>query len=279
MKKAFVLGHPIAHSRSPLIHSYWIKQLGLDASYEAIDVAPNDLPQFLEGAKNDGFVGGNVTIPHKENAFALAAQTSDIAQTLGAVNTLYLTDNQWHGTNTDGYGFLANLDASAPNWAGRGESALIIGAGGAARAIIYALLQRGFKKIHLLNRTLARALTLKQQFGDKIHPATLDSFATHVKGVNILINTSALGMQGQPPLELDFAAISPNTTVTDIVYTPLETGLLAYARTHGNTCIDGLGMLLHQAVPGFEKWFGHRPSVDAALRDHILAHLDAKPDA
>lgn len=275
MKKAFVIGHPIAHSRSPLIHNYWIAELGLDASYEAIDVAPDGLADFLVRIKEQGFVGGNVTIPHKENAFALASKTADIAQTLGAANTLYLEDNAWSATNTDGYGFLANLDAEASGWDKVAKTALIIGAGGASRAIIYSFLARGFDTIHILNRTLSRAQNLAQQFGDKIKPGPLDTFEALLPSADIVVNTSSLGMQGQPPLALNLDNLAKATTVTDIVYTPLETDLLANARARGNACVDGLGMLLHQAVPGFEKWFGQRPTVTPALRAHILDHLNA----
>lgn len=274
MKKAFVIGHPIAHSRSPLIHNYWIAELGLDASYEAINVAPDGLADFLTEIKEQGFVGGNVTIPH--------SKTADIAKTLGAANTLYLENNSWSATNTDGYGFLANLDNEAPGWDKRGpagqngaKTALIIGAGGASRAIIYSFLARGFQTIHILNRTLARAQTLAAQFGNKIHPAPLEAFDNLIGTADIFVNTSSLGMQGQPPLVLNLDNLATATTVTDIVYTPLETELLTSARARGNSCVDGLGMLLHQAVPGFEKWFGQRPAVTPALRAHILDHLTA----
>lgn len=275
MKKAFVIGHPIAHSRSPLIHNFWLDELSIQGSYEKIDVAPADLEQFLQAAQNDGFVGGNVTIPHKEAARSLAANVTEIAGTLGAANTLYIGENGWDATNTDGYGFLANLDAEAPGWDNQKSNAVIIGAGGASRAIIYALLQRGFAKIHLLNRTLSRAEQLADIFGPRIHPAALDTLPNHLSDANILVNTSSMGMQGQPPLTIDLSQLNKTALVTDIVYTPLVTGLLKAADAQGNPTVDGLGMLLHQAVPGFEKWFGARPTVSKALRTHILHHINS----
>lgn len=273
--KAFVCGHPIAHSRSPKIHGHWLNNYGIDGSYTAIDVSPHDFPAFLSGLAAAGLRGGNVTIPHKEAAFAGVRRRDEAAEAIGAVNTLWFEDGVLWGGNTDAYGFAANLDHLAPDWAG-GDVAVVLGAGGASRAIIHALKQRGFGDIRVVNRTVARAQELADQFGPGVtaHPQAATSEL--LGDATLLINTTVLGMHGNEGLPADPAALPDHAIVTDIVYVPLETPLLAAARMRGLKTVDGLGMLLHQAVPGFERWFGHRPEVTASLRDLVVADLDGK---
>ncbi len=271
--KAFVIGHPINHSRSPLIHGTWISQHGLDASYEAIDVAPGELPAFFERLRTGEFAGGNVTIPHKERVFALCDSVDPLATTIGAVNTLVVREGKVHGTNTDYLGFLGNLDAEAPGWSDGPNDALIIGAGGAARAVLVALRRRDGGKVHVLNRTLANAQALVREIDGPFEAHGFDAFAELAPRIGLVVNTSSVGMHGSRFDWLDFSLLAKTTLVTDIVYTPLITPLLADARAHGLPIVDGLGMLLHQAVPGFENWFGVRPEVDSQLRARIEATL------
>lgn len=272
MKKAFVTGHPIAHSRSPGIHGYWLKQYGINGSYEAIDVAPQDFAGFLAGLREHGFSGGNVTIPHKEAAFALVQRRDEAAEAIGAVNTLWLEDGILCGGNTDAHGFAANLDEYAPGWAHSG-SAVVLGAGGAARAIIHALKVRGVRDIRIVNRTLSRAQELAHRFGEGVSAHAIDATGELLADAGLLVNTTALGMHGNDGLAADPARLPGHAIVTDIVYVPLETPLLAAARQRGLKAVDGLGMLLHQAVPGFEHWFGTRPQVTRELREMIVADL------
>jgi len=271
-KRAFVIGHPIAHSRSPKIHGHWLKSYGLAGSYEAIDVAPGDLAGFIAALRENGFRGGNVTIPHKEAVFELVDRIDPAAERIGAVNTLWFEDGRLWGGNTDAHGFAANLDEHAPGWAANGP-AVVLGAGGAARAIIYALKERGVRDIRILNRTLERAGDLRDRFGEGISAHRLEAAGELLADAGLLVNTTALGMHGNEGLPADPAALPDKAIVTDIVYVPLETPLLAAARARGLACVDGLGMLLHQAVPGFERWFGKRPEVTAELRDLVLADL------
>ncbi|MBU1333549.1 MAG: shikimate dehydrogenase [Alphaproteobacteria bacterium] len=272
--KAFVIGHPIAHSRSPLIHGQWLAEHGIDGSYEAIDVAPDALPGFFERLRSGEFAGGNVTIPHKEAVFALCDSVDPLATTIGAVNTLVVRDGKVHGSNTDYLGFLGNLDASAPGWSDGPNDAMIIGAGGAARAILVALRRRDGGKVHVLNRTLEKAQALVAEIDGPFEAHGFDAFPQLAAHTGLVVNTSAIGMHGSRFDWLDFALLPMATLVTDIVYTPLVTPLLADAATHGLRTVDGLGMLLHQAVPGFEAWFGVRPSVTPALRARIEATLE-----
>ncbi|WP_378946412.1 shikimate dehydrogenase [Mesorhizobium sp. ANAO-SY3R2] len=273
--KAFVCGHPIGHSRSPMIHGYWLEQYGIDGSYTAIDVAPADFPAFLKGLAAAGFRGGNVTIPHKEAAFAGVQRRDEAAEQIGAVNTLWFEDGVLCGGNTDAYGFAANLDHLAPGWA-RGDIAVVLGAGGASRATIHALKQRGFNDIRIVNRTVSRAQELADQFGKGVSAHPQAATGELLGDAALLVNTTALGMHGNEGLPADPAALPDHAIVTDIVYVPLETPLLAAARARGLKTVDGLGMLLHQAVPGFERWFGRRPEVTAGLRNLVVADLDAK---
>ena len=272
--KAFVIGHPIAHSRSPLIHGTWLAEHGIDGSYEAIDIAPEALPGFFERLRSGEFAGGNVTIPHKEAVFALCDSVDDLARTIGAVNTLVVQDGKVHGTNTDYLGFLGNLDANAPGWSDGPNDAMIIGAGGAARAVLVALRRRNGGKVHVLNRTLANAQALVNEIPGPFEAHGFEAFADLAPRIGLVVNTSSIGMHGTRFDWLDMGLLPKTTLVTDIVYTPLETPLLAEARAHGLRTVDGLGMLLHQAVPGFSAWFGIRPEVTPQLRARVEATLD-----
>ncbi|CDX13568.1 Shikimate dehydrogenase [Mesorhizobium sp. ORS 3324] len=272
--KAFVTGHPIAHSRSPKIHGHWLAKYGIDGSYEAIDVAPENFAAFLESLGANGYRGGNVTIPHKEAAFALVERRDAAAEAIGAVNTLWLEDGVLWGGNTDGLGFAGNLDDYAPGWAANGP-AVVLGAGGASRAVIHALKERSIKDIRIVNRTLARAEELADRFGTGVSAHGADTVGELLADAGLLVNTTALGMHGNETLAADPAGLPGHAIVTDIVYVPLETPLLAAARARGLKTVDGLGMLLHQAVPGFERWFGKRPEVTPELRRMLVADIEA----
>jgi len=271
--KAFVTGFPIRHSRSPLIHAYWLKQYGLDGSYQAVEIAPEGFADFILALPRNGYAGGNVTIPHKEHAFALCSRHDPAAEDIGAVNTLWFGDGKLIGGNTDAYGFIANLDALSPGW-DRRKSALVLGAGGASRAVVYALKQRGFDDIRIVNRTLDRARELADRFGTGISVHEWRAVAELLRDAALIVNTTSLGMEGKDDMAVDLSMADPAALVTDIVYVPLETPLLKKARERGLKTVDGLGMLLHQAVPGFERWFGVRPEVTAELRTLILANID-----
>lgn len=271
--KAFVVGHPIGHSRSPSIHRYWLDRYGIDGSYEAVDVAPGELAEFLASLRADGFRGGNVTIPHKEAAFALAEDRDRAAVEIGAVNTLWFEDGVLRGGNTDADGFAANLDEHAPGWAANGP-AVVLGAGGAARAVVHALRRRGVGDIRVVNRTPARADGLRRRFGDdRVTAHGMEAAGELLGDAGLLVNTTALGMHGNGSLAADPDRLPAHAVVTDIVYVPLETPLLGAARRRGLKTVDGLGMLLHQAVPGFERWFGRRPEVTAELRALVVSDL------
>lgn len=273
MKKAFVIGHPIKHSRSPLIHGTWLADHGIAGSYEPIEVAPDALPAFFERLRTGEFAGGNVTIPHKEQVFSLADSVDPLATTIGAVNTLVVEDGRVHGFNTDYMGFLGNLDQNAPGWDRGLERAIVLGAGGAARAILVALRERGVKDIVVLNRTVDKAAELCRSIAGPFRAGPLSSFATEAAEAGLLVNTTSIGMHGSRFEDFDLGLLPKTALVTDIVYVPLETPLLADARALGLATVDGLGMLLHQAVPGFEAWFGVRPEVTASLRARIEATL------
>ncbi len=274
-KKAFVVGHPIAHSRSPRIHGYWLRHYGVDGSYEPLDVSPEDFAGFLATLGDRGFCGGNVTLPHKEAAHALSGRRDEAAQEIGAVNTLWFEDGTLCGGNTDAHGFAANLDERAPAWAANGP-AVVLGAGGAARAVVHALKMRGVRDIRIVNRTISRALELAHRFGTAVSAHETAATAALLEDAGLLVNTTALGMHGHEGqgLSADPDRLPAHAIVTDIVYVPLETPLLAAARRRGLKTVDGLGMLLHQAVPGFEHWFGLRPEVTPALRGLIVADLE-----
>ncbi|MBS9477477.1 shikimate dehydrogenase [Ancylobacter radicis] len=275
-RRAAIIGHPVAHSRSPLIHGHWLVQHGIDGEYGRRDIEPEAIDAFLADFAASGLIGANVTVPHKEAAFRAVAALDPVAAALGAVNTLWLEDGHLNGANTDVHGFLANLDAAEPDWARALGEAVVLGAGGASRAVIYGLISRGIGRVVVANRTLARAQALRDQFGAQVLPVDWRDLGGRLNGCRLLVNTTSLGMKGQPPLDIDLSALSPDAVVSDIVYVPLETPLLATARARGLKTVDGLGMLLHQAVPGFERWFGVRPQVTAELRDLVLADLAAK---
>ncbi|HEX2556315.1 MAG TPA: shikimate dehydrogenase [Microvirga sp.] len=280
-RKAFVVGHPIKHSRSPLIHGTWLDAYGLPGSYERIDVAPADFPRFLKGFAAEGYAGGNVTIPHKEAAFAGVDRRTERAERLRAVNTLWIEDGVLWGDNTDVTGFMAHLDASlGAGWDGGVATALVLGAGGAARAVVAGLLERRFDRVLVANRTGERAQEVAQAFagdgGTRIVPLAWEALDAALGEVDLLVNTTSLGMAGQPPLALDLARLPGRAAVADIVYVPLETPLLAQARARSLRAVDGLGMLLHQAVPGFARWFGVTPEVTPELRALIAADIEGR---
>lgn len=275
VRRAFVCGHPISHSRSPIIHSYWLDQYGIAGSYAAIDVAPERFPDFLSGLREAGLTGGNITIPHKEAAFAAVSRRDAAAEAIGAVNTVWFEDGHLHGGNSDAHGFSANLDECAPGW-DKGRSAVVVGAGGAARAVIHALIEHGIGDIRLANRTAARAAELALRFGAPVSAHAMGALPEICADADLLINTTSLGMAGDIGLPADPAWLPEHAIVNDLVYVPLQTPLLAAAAARGLRTVDGLGMLLHQAVPGFERWFGRRPVVTPALRDRIVADLDGK---
>lgn len=276
---AFVTGYPIKHSRSPIIHGHWLKSLGISGSYQAHAVEPENFAEFMRQLRSgeSGYRGGNVTIPHKESAYRLSDWKSQIAEELGAANTLWVEDGKIHATNTDGEGFLANLDDRARGWdktAKAGGAAVVLGAGGAARAVIQAVRNRGFSEIRVVNRTLARAEEMRHRFGSKISAHPMDALHDVMQGAGFFVNTTSLGMDGEAAPRIDFSCLADEAVVTDIVYVPLITPILAQAKEQGRPVVDGLGMLLHQAVPGFEKWFGKRPVVDAALRKLVIEDME-----
>ncbi|WP_262271341.1 shikimate dehydrogenase [Microvirga yunnanensis] len=281
MTKAFVVGHPIKHSRSPLIHGYWLKRYGLEGSYERIDVAPVSFGDFLKDFPSRGFAGGNVTIPHKEMAFLSVERRTAQAQRVGAVNTVWIGDGVLWGDNTDVTGFMAHLDASlGTGWEQDVETALVLGAGGAARAVVAGLQERPLKRIFVANRTPSKAEdlvgALRPGSPVGLETAAWEALPRVIPHARLIVNTTSLGMAGQPPLALDLAAAPRDAAVADIVYVPLATPLLAAASARGLRTVDGLGMLLHQAVPGFRRWFGVTPEVTPELRTLILADIEGQ---
>jgi shikimate dehydrogenase len=268
---ACLIGWPAAHSRSPLIHRYWLRTLGIEGGYVIEAVPPDEFKDFIFRLSLRGFVGANVTIPHKERALELTKPDAR-ARKVGAANTLWFADGELCSTNTDVEGFIDNLDACAEGW-DKCDEALVLGAGGSSLAVLFGLLDRGIKRIHLANRTTARAKALADQFGANVMPVEWDAIGGLLPRAGLLVNTTSLGMKGQPPLEIDVALLPPQAVVADLVYVPLDTPLLAAARARGLKTADGLGMLLHQAVRGFELWFGQRPEVTAELRALVEADL------
>ena len=269
---ACLIGWPAAHSRSPLIHHYWLRTLGIEGGYVIEAVPPDEFKDFLFRLSLRGFAGANVTIPHKEQALALS-KPDERARAVGAANTLWFEDGELCSTNTDVEGFINNLDACAPGW-DKCEDALVLGAGGSARAVLFGLIERGIKRVHLVNRSEERAHTLAAQFGASVLPAVWDAVGDLLPRAKLLVNTTSLGMHGQPALEIDVGRLPSDAVVTDLVYVPLETPLLVAARERKLRTADGLGMLLHQAVRGFELWFGQRPEVTSELR--VLVEADLK---
>jgi shikimate dehydrogenase len=268
---ACLIGWPAAHSRSPLIHHYWLRTLGIAGGYLIEAVPPDEFQDFVLRLSFRGFVGANVTLPHKERALELSAPDAR-ARAVGAANTLWFEDGELRSTNTDVEGFINHLDASAPGWE-RIEDALVLGAGGSARAVVFGLIERGIKRVHLANRTAERARALADQFGASILPIAWEAIDDVLPRAELLVNTTSLGMHGQPALEIDVGRLPSDAVVADLVYVPLETPLLAAAKARGLKTADGLGMLLHQAVRGFELWFGQRPQVTSELRALVEADL------
>jgi shikimate dehydrogenase len=271
-RAACVIGWPAGHSRSPLIHSYWIKQHGLTAEYRREAVPPEKFVEFIGSWGERGYVGANVTIPHKEAALKLS-EPDDRAEAVGAANTLWLEGGKLRSTNTDVEGFLENLDAATPRWDSGLESAIVLGAGGAARAVVFAILQRGAETVYVANRTFEKAEAFRARFGERVRPVRWEEVNGLLAGSQLLVNATSLGMAGQPELDIHVADLPPSAVVADIVYVPLETRLLAEAKRHGLRTADGLGMLLHQAVRGFSLWFGLKPVVTAELRALVEADL------
>lgn len=268
---AGVIGHPIAHSKSPRLHGHWLKTYGINGHYIPMDVAPQDLAQVIRTLPKAGFVGVNITIPHKEAVMAAVDQITDRATLIGAVNTLtFREDGRILGDNTDGYGFMENLRSGAPDWDPKSGPAVVFGAGGAARAVITALAEAGVPEIIVTNRTRPRAEKLRDDFGQRVTVADWVQAGNVVEDARLVVNTTSLGMIGKPELRVPLDGLRSDAVVTDLVYTPLKTRLLSTAEEMGCTTVDGLGMLLYQAVPGFERWFGERPKVDAATRAAAL---------
>lgn len=268
---AGVIGHPVAHSRSPALHGFWLKRYGIKGHYIPMDISQADLPEALKMLPKLGFVGINVTIPHKEAVLALADIVTDRAALIGAANTLiFRKDGKIHADNTDGAGFIANLRQNAPHWVPSVGPAAVLGAGGAARAVVAALIEVGVPEIRIANRTRARADAFRADFGAKVTVWDWTQAGRMLEGAATVVNTTALGMTGKPDLGVSLEAVERGTLATDIVYTPLKTQFLIEAEEAGATIVDGLGMLLHQAAPGFERWFGQRPEVDEATRKAVL---------
>ena len=263
MKRACVIGWPVEHSRSPLIHGYWLKEYGIDGSYTKEAVWAEEVAEFLRGLKECGFVGCNVTVPHKEMAFAIAEEAEESARVVQAANTLWLEGDRLFAANTDTYGFMTYLSHSVPDWRAHNGPVCVLGAGGAARAIVYGFLDAGVDEVRVFNRTRSRAETIAEQFGPRVKAFDWT-------------NTTAAGMKGAGALGMDFTGFNQDCVVADIVYVPLETEFLAQARAQGLRTVDGLGMLLHQAVPGFEKWFGVRPHVTDRLRALLVADIEGR---
>jgi shikimate dehydrogenase len=277
VKRACVIGWPVAHSRSPVIHRYWLKLYGLEGDYEREAVRPEEIEHFLRTLGGRGYAGANVTLPHKEAALAAADRADYAAAEIGAANTLWLdARGLLHASNTDAYGFMTHLSAEAPDWNKGKLPVLVLGAGGAARAILHGLIEAGAAKILLANRTGDRAKALAKSFGPRVSVIRWEDRNRAHAGCGLLINATSLGMTGKAPLDIDLSTLPENALVADIVYSPLETKLLAAAKGRGNRVVDGLGMLLYQAVPGFERWFGLRPEVTPELRAHVAAQLGAQ---
>ena len=270
-KAACLIGWPAAHSRSPLIHHYWLRTLGIAGGYSIEAIPPEGFAEFVLHLAGHGFVGANVTIPHKERALALSVPDQR-ARAVGAANTLWYEAGELRSTNTDIEGFIDNLDACAPGWDGVDE-ALVLGAGGSSRAVVFGLIERGIAHVHLANRTNERARRLADQFGARVHPAAWDDIGELLPRARLLVNTTSLGMHGQPTLDVDINRLPSDAVVADLVYVPLQTPLLLAAKARGLRTADGLGMLLHQAVRGFELWFGRRPQVTSELRALVEADL------
>jgi len=268
---AGVIGWPVDHSRSPRLQNYWLARHKIDGAYVPLAVAPDRLEAAVRGLPALGFAGANVTIPHKEAVIPFLDAIDPVAARIGAVNTIVVQDGRLHGSNTDGFGFLENLKAGAPTWRADAGPAVVVGAGGAAKAVAWALMDAGVPALRIVNRTRARADRLALALGSTASVVDWSARAEALREAALVVNTTALGMTGQPALDLDLTDLPAATVVNDIVYQPTETPLLAAARARGNLAVEGIGMLLHQAQPGFRAWFGVDPAVDADLRQHVLA--------
>ncbi len=268
-RAACVIGWPAKHSRSPMMHGWWLKQYGIEGDYRIEEVSPEDFPAFIRNLRGRGYVGANITLPHKEAAFELT-EPDERARAVGASNTLWFDDGVLRSTNTDVEGFIGALDATAPGWDKTGRHAVVIGAGGAGRAVVWGLLERGITRIHVVNRSYERAVAMAERYGDRIIPERWEDRNAVLKGAGLAANATSLGMKGNPDLDVDLSGMAPGAAVSDIVYIPLETRLLAQARQLGFKTSNGLDMLLYQGVRGFELWFGVRPAVVPELRE-ILA--------
>ena len=275
LRRACIMGHPVAQSRSPMLHGYWLKTLRVEGAYDRADVPPEDFPAFFRDLPGHGFVGGNITKPHKEPAFRLVDRREGAAEAIGAVNTVWFENGTLVGGNTDYLGYLAHADNQAPGWDAAGGLAVVLGAGGAARGVVYGLRERGLD-IALINRTRARAEELAKAFARHVRVHDFADLPRLMRDAALLSNTSALGALGQPPLEIDLEPLKDRAVVYDINYVPIETELLKAAAARRLRTVDGLGMLLHQAVPAFAKWFGIVPKVTAELRALLEADIRAK---
>ena len=273
LPRAFICAHPVRHSRSPLIHRYWLRRYAIDGAYCPLDITPSELHSFLRTLHTSQWIGGNVTIPHKEAAYASVDEHDEAAQAIGAVNTIWLHEDRIVGGNTDAFGFMANLDQNAPGWH-QTSVAVVLGAGGAARAVIHALGSRGVADIRIANRTAARARQLALGFGSSVSGHGWDALPELFEDAGLVVNTTPIGMEGTQGRAPDLARLPDRAIVSDIVYVPLETPLLKAARARGLATVDGLGMLLHQAVPGFARWFGRTPEVTDELRLMVIADME-----
>lgn len=275
MRRACVIGWPVEHSRSPLLHGYWLKKYGIDGAYTKEAVRPEAVADFLQSLEANGFVGCNVTVPHKAAAFAAADEREASAEAVSAANTLWVSGGKLVAANTDTYGYMTNLGQQAPGWDRRDAPISVLGAGGAARAIVHGFLDAGVGEVRVFNRTRARAETLAGQFGPRVKVFDWSEREIGSRDSTVLVNTTIIGMNGVGTLDIDLAGFDRDCVVSDIVYVPLETELLRGAKSQGLRTVDGLGMLLHQGVPGFEKWFGVRPEVTDELRRFIVADIEA----
>jgi shikimate dehydrogenase len=274
VKRACVIGWPVEHSRSPAIHRYWLELYGIDGAYEKEAVRPEEFASFLGSLSDRGYAGANVTLPHKTEALRLATKADESARAIGAANMLWLDGaGRLNASNTDAYGFMTNLNQEAPHWNKGRAPVMVLGAGGAARAILYGLIAQGASRILLANRTRDRADVLAGTFGPAVSVVDWDARNQALAGCGLLVNATSLGMSGKDPLDIEVEALPEDAVVADIVYSPLETPLLATARARRRQAVDGLGMLLYQAVPGFERWFGVRPQVTKELKAHVAATL------
>lgn len=268
--KAGVIGHPITHSKSPIIHQYWLDEYHISGSYEAIDIAPDNLAAEIQRLMAEGYSGFNVTVPHKQAVMALCDGLDETAQKIGAVNVVVIRNKKLFGQNTDAFGFIQNIMTSQPDFSCDGKTAFILGAGGAARAVIYGLLQAGISRIKIANRTIEKAEELKEFAPDKIDIIDWEDRSKALMDVDLLVNTTSLGMMGKPILEIDLSALPTGALVNDIVYAPLMTDLLVAAEKRGNKIVTGIGMLLHQARPAFAAWTGTMPEVTKELEAQVL---------